>query len=147
MAFAAAMAIAAGLAGASQARTTKTWRPLQVITALRRAGLPIGTVRYHSPASDPNKLLGRPGQYTGKANFHDRRLRGRDYTVDNGGSVETFASNSDASRRYKYVRAISTSSPLFAEWNYVEGTVVLRLSHELTPRQAKQYERALRGAV
>jgi hypothetical protein len=148
MAVAAAMAIAAGLAGASEARATKTWRPAQVITALRQVGLPIGLVRYYNPSSDPNKLLGRPGQYTGKANFRDRRIRsGTGFRVDNGGSVETFANKGDAERRYKYLHAISTSSSLFAEWNYVEGTVVLRLSHQLTPRQAKQYERAFRRAV
>jgi hypothetical protein len=147
MALAAAMAIAAGMAGASDARSSKAWRPVQVITALRHAGLPIGLVRYYNPSSDPNKLLGRPGQYIGKANFHDRRLSGREFTVDNGGSVETFANKTNAQIRYRYIHAISTSSSLFAEWNYVEGTVVLRLSHELTPRQAKQYERAFRRAV
>jgi hypothetical protein len=141
------MAIAAGMAGAGEARSSKTWRPVQVMTGLRHAGLPIGLVRYYSPSSDPNKLLGRPGQYTGKANFHDRRLSGREFTVDNGGSVETFANTTNAQIRYRYIHAISTASSLFAEWNYVEGTVVLRLSHELTPRQAKQYERAFRRAV
>jgi hypothetical protein len=99
------------------------------------------------PSSDPNKLLGRPGQYTGKANFHDRRLHGAAFDVDNGGSVETFRSKGDASNRYKYVHAIATSSGLFAEYDYLEGTVLLRVSHELTPRQAKAYERAFRRAV
>lgn len=147
MAVGAAMAIAALVAGAGEARTTKTWRPVQVITALRHAGLPIAGVRYFNPASDPNKLLGRPGQYTGKANFRDRRISGRGFDVDNGGSVETFANKGDASLRYRYVHAISTASSLFAEYNYVEGTVVLRISHQLTPRQAKAYERAFRRAV
>lgn len=147
MALAAAMAIAAGIAGAGEARSSKTWRPVQVLTALRHAGLPIGTIRYYTASSDPNKLLGRPGQYTGKANFHDRRLSGRSFVVDNGGSVETFPDTSSAQVRYRYIHAISTASSLFAEWNYVEGTVVLRLSHDLTPRQAKQYELAFRRVV
>jgi hypothetical protein len=147
MAVAAAMTIGALVTGAAEARTAKTWRPVQVITALRHAGLPIGAVKYYTPSSDPNKLLGRPSQYTGKANFHDRRLRGRPFVVDNGGSVETFANKRDASIRHRYLHAISTSSPLFAEYNYIEGTVVLRLSHILTPAQAKAYERAFRRVV
>jgi hypothetical protein len=131
------MEIAVTLAGAGEARTNKTWRPVQVITALRQAGLPIGAVRYFTP----------PGQFNVKANFRDRRLRGAGFDVDNGGSVETFQNKGEASRRYRHVHAIATSSSLFAEYDYVEGNVVLRISHELTPRQAKAYERALRRAV
>jgi hypothetical protein len=39
------------------------------------------------------------------------------------------------------------SAPLFAEYDYLEGAVMLRLSHKLTPSQAKAYERAFRRAV
>jgi hypothetical protein len=70
-----------------------------------------------------------------------------DFSVDGGGSVETFGNETDAKRRYEYVRAITTSAPLFAEYDYIEGDVVLRLSHILTPAQAKQYERAFRDIV
>ena len=34
-------------------------------------------------------------------------------------------------------------SPLFAEYEYRKGTVLLRLSHYLTPHQAAEYKRAL----
>jgi hypothetical protein len=133
--------------GAASSRSEKTWRPIEVISALRHAGIPIGRVRYYTPSSDPNKLLGRPGQYTGKANFRDRRIRSAGFDVDDGGSVETFASKDEAKRRFDYVSAIAKSASLFAEYDYVEGTVFLRVSHELTPAQAKAYERAFRHAV
>src|SRR5262245_15264945 len=94
--------------GSASARTGKTWRPVQVVTGLRQAGLPIGAVRYYTPASDPNKLLGRPGQYSGKANFRDRRIRGSGFDVDCGGSVETFPNKQTASVRYRYIHAIAT---------------------------------------
>jgi len=133
-------------AGASAASQEKTWNPTQVITALRHASLPIGRVQSYTASSDPNKLLGRPSQYTGKANFKDRRLKAAGFDVDNGGSVETFANRDDAKRRFDYVRAIA-KSPLFAEYDYLEGTVLLRISSDLTPTQAKAYEQALRKAV
>jgi hypothetical protein len=117
-----------------------------VITALRHAGLPVGRVRYYTPVSDPNKLLGRPGQYTGKANFRDRRIRSTGFEVDDGGSVETFTNKGDAKRRFDYISAIA-KSPLFSEYDYLEGTVFLRVSHKLTPAQANAYERAFRRAV
>ena len=134
-------------AGSGQARSEKTWRPLQVMTALRSAGLPIGLVRYYTASSDPNKLLGRPGQYTGKANFRDKRIReGTGFGVENG----------DRWRRSPTRRPRKTASgtcprsrrvPLCSQIDYLEGTVFLRLSNELTPAQAKAYERAFRRAV
>ena len=66
--------------------------------------------------------------------------------MSGGGSVETFESEDDAKRRYEYVSAIA-KSPLFAEYDYLEGTVFLRISSELTPTQAKACERAFRDAV
>jgi hypothetical protein len=129
-------------------RLEKTWQPVQVINALRRAGLPIGRVKYFTAENDVNKLLGRPGQYTGKANFRDTRVRsGAGFDVENGGSVETFANKREATSRYRYVDAITKSSSLLVEYHYLEGTVFLRLSSDLTPRQAKEYERAFRSAV
>jgi hypothetical protein len=130
------------------AKTSRMWKPRDVIAALRKAGLPIGAVQYYTPANDPNKLLGRPGQYTGKANFRDHRAQdGSGYDVNNGGSIETFANKGDANRRFRYVEAISQSSSLFVEYDYLEGTVLLRVSHNLTPAQAKAYETRLRRAV
>jgi hypothetical protein len=149
LAVAAASVIVCVAAVAGHAASEKTWKPIQVVTALKRAGLPIAAVRYYTARSDPNKLLGRPFQYTGKANFHDRRIAraGDTFDVDNGGSVETFSNTADASSRFKYVQAIVKSTPLFAEYDYLEGTVMLRLSHKLTPSQAKGYERAFRKTV
>ena len=118
-----------------------------MVTALRNAGLPIGVVRNYTASSDPNKLLGRPGQYTGKANFRDRRIRGgTGFDVNNGGSVETFSNSADAKRRFNYVSAITETSPLFAEYDYLEGTVFLRLSRSWRGR-GEAYERAFRRAV
>ncbi len=89
-----------------------------------------------------------PGQYIGKANFRDRRAQdGSGFDVSNGGSVETFASKAEAARRFHYVQTISQSSSLFVEYDYLEGTVFLRVSHNLTPAQAKAYETRLRRAV
>lgn len=136
--------------GSSQARAEKTWRPAQVLTALRAAGLPVGVARHYTASTDVNKLLGRPGQYVGKANFRDKRIRpipGLAFDVREGGSVETFSNSTDARNRFRYVSGIARSTPLFAEYDYLEGTVLLRVSRELTPTQAKAYERAFRRVV
>jgi hypothetical protein len=60
--------------------------------------------------------------------------------------MSTFSNSAEAKRRFNYVSAITKSS-LFSEYDYLEGTVFLRVSHNLTPTQAKAYERAFRRAV
>jgi hypothetical protein len=119
-----------------------------VVAGLIAAKVPIDGSQTYTAASDPNSLLGRPGQYVSKANFHDSRLdASTSWDVDGGGSIETFANKGDTSRRVKYVKAITGSSSLFAEYDYSIDTTLLRLSHLLTPDQAASYESALKQVL
>ena len=114
-------------------------------------GLPVGKFQVYNASTDPNKLLGRPGFYTSKSNFIDTRIDQSGFagekTIDTeqGGSVEVFASEGDAKQRADYVRPITRGSALFAEYSYLRDRVFLRLSKELTPKQAKAYERLMRS--
>jgi hypothetical protein len=133
------------LAGTSSATVAAPPKPAQVVAALKSEDLPIGTYRVYTAANDPNKLLGRPGQYVGKLNFHDKRLpKSADYSTDSGGSVEVFKTRADAKRRLQYVAAITQSSPLFTEYQYLEGLILLRVAGDLTPGQARRYGAALK---
>jgi len=69
---------------------------------------------------------------------------GSEFDIDGGGSVETFGSKGDAKKRYDYVHSISSSGAIFAEYEYLHDTVLLRLSHYLRPKQAAGYDRALK---
>lgn len=99
--------------------------------------------------NDPNHLLGRPNQYTSKVTFTDSRIKAADveYTkpgdVDRGGAVEVFGSAADAQARAKYIQAVTKSMPALAEYDYVHGSVLVRVSHYLTPDQAATYKGAL----
>ena len=133
------------ITGASAATVAAPPKPAQVLAALKSEGLPIGTYRIYTAASDPNKLLGRPGQYVGKLNFHDKRLpKSSSYDTGSGGSIEVFRTRAEATRRLKYLAAVTQSIPLFAEYQYLEGLVLLRVAGDLTPSQAKRYGVALR---
>ena len=141
------------LCGVGGAPGSNTGAPTaeQVIVMLRAAGFPIGKIKIYSASNDANLLLGRPGQYTGKVNFRDRRIKdgGGGFAVSSGGSIEVFASKADARRRSNYVTAIfeSASPSVPSEYDYLEGNTFLRLSHVLTPVQARKYEAALRRFV
>jgi hypothetical protein len=123
----------------------------EVVQALEDEGMPIGQSKSYTAENDPNELLGRPGQYTSKIIFKDTRLKpdpiASEFDVQNGGSVEVFENEDDAIRRQDYLEGITQSFAPFNEYAYREGTVLLRLSHRLTPQQADEYEAALQDAL
>jgi hypothetical protein len=119
-----------------------------VVQQLKAAGLPIGKVTTYSPATDPSFQLGRPGQYTSKANFRDTRVENRTDPADvsAGGSVEVYASRDDASKRADFLRSVTGGGATSGEYDYLRGRVFLQVSKKLTPAQAKTYDRALEEA-
>ncbi|HEX6483145.1 MAG TPA: hypothetical protein VF043_30240 [Ktedonobacteraceae bacterium] len=122
----------------------------QIVQELLAKGLPIGEVFSYTAENDLNHLLGRPGQYIGKTEFKDTRISstetGAQITVSDGGSVEVFASITDAQHRFTYLQALSTSgNALFAEYEYLDGIAILRVSSQLTPTEAKAYETAFKA--
>jgi len=117
---------------------------LTVTSGLKAGGLPIGRVVVYTAASDPNHLLGRPSFYTSKVVFYDTRISASERRggISVGGSVEVFASKADAVSRYAFLSA--NSGPLFTEYHYLDGVVLLRISSVLTPAQAASYEAVLK---
>lgn len=103
----------------------------------------------YTEESDPNHQLGRPGGYTSKLQFADSRIPAaeveftEEHDLSRGGSVEVFETEAAAEKRAEYIRKIGESMPTFAEYDYVQGPVLLRVSKILTPTQAKGYEEAL----
>ncbi len=99
---------------------------------------------------DPNHLLGRPNGYTSKTTFTDSRIeRGPalDATsVKAGGSVEVFPDADAAQRRQLYIQSIQKATPIVGtEYSYLTGTALVRVSGDLTPTQAAEYEAAVSG--
>jgi hypothetical protein len=101
-------------------------------------------------STDPNHLLGRSGGYVSKASFTDSRIppsstggaaRG---DVLLGGSVEVYPSAAGAAARSRYIGGIAQAMPGIAEYDYLAGPVLVRVSGLLTPQQAESYDRALR---
>ncbi len=115
-----------------------------VLNALKAAKLPIEKELVFTAENDPNKLLGRPNQYTGKASWNDKRVE--PLTADDRSmTVEVFASGEDLENRRKYVEAIGKSMSPVAQYQYVHKNALLRLSHKLTPQQATDYEKVLKS--
>ena len=59
-----------------------------------------------------------------------------------GGTVEVFKDKTDMEKRKSYIENLSSSVSIFNQYIYSNDYVLLRLEHELTPTQAKEYEEA-----
>jgi hypothetical protein len=123
----------------------------EVLQELKDRELPVGESVAYTAKNDPNDLLGRPNQYTSKVMFKDTRLNpdpmAKEFDVQNGGSIEVFEDEDDAIARAKYLKTLTKSFSPLAEYSYRRGTVLLRLSHRLTPDQAAEYEDALKDIL
>ncbi|MFB6955466.1 hypothetical protein ACFCYB_00160 [Streptomyces sp. NPDC056309] len=101
--------------------------------------------------NDPNNLLGRPNQYTSKITFTDSRIKPADVegtdkgAVERGGAIEVFTSPENAQARAKYIESVTKSMPTLTEYDYVHGSILVRVSHYLTPKQAAEYKAAANG--
>ena len=119
----------------------------QVTAQLKQAGLPVANVAVYTAKTDPNKLLGRSNGYASKTAFDDTRVdlsKFQKGEVPRGGGVEVFDTADAAQRRGEYIAKIQQASSLLgSEYLYTSGPVLLRISGELTPEQAKGYANAL----
>lgn len=95
--------------------------------------------------NDPNDLIGRPNGYSAAAVITDEGGEsGQDLGIDTGATVEQWGSESDAQGRSDYIQEIQKEGDglLGSEWNYVHEEFLLRVSGELTPSVADEYEAA-----
>jgi len=102
----------------------------------RKIKLTDSTIITEKQGNDPNKLVGRPGQYLAKLNW---KINGNDATI------EVFANGKDAKRRADYVEGIAKASPMFLQYIYVHPLkhAVLRVPKELSPSDAEKWEALL----
>lgn len=116
-----------------------------IIAALATAIPDAKPATVYTAATDPNNLLGRPGGYTSKADFTDQRAQpDLDDAVQKGGSVEVYDDPADAKERAEYIATTLKKVKIFGtEYHYLKGGILLRVSGELTPDEAAEYQTAL----
>ena len=97
----------------------------------------------------PQPAAGRPNGYTSKIAFADSRISKADTdgtqkdAIERGGSIEVFPDADLAKGRAEYIQGVLKNSGLGAEYDYVHGPVLVRVTGNLSPSKAQDYERAL----
>lgn len=97
--------------------------------------------------NDPNDLLGRPGGYIAAAVIEDDRAKCLDgLGAECGATIEQFETPEAAQERSDYIQGLlGADGPLGTEYNYVDGDLLLRVTGELKPSEAEEYEIAFAG--
>lgn len=134
-----------------QTETTSQYADLpdasSMVQMIKESSPNVGNTVTYDETTDPNGLLGRPGEYIGKSDFEDIRLEQvninagfeNDYV---GGTFEIFSSAEDCQKRYEYLLSLRDSSMGaygLNEYMYKYDCVLFRLDYSLTPEQAQEY--------
>ena len=96
--------------------------------------------------NDPNGLLGRPNGYIGGAVAQLPNLTGTcdaaTPRVDCGLTIEVWKDAQGALRRGQYIQTVLKGGGLGSEHDFVNGSVLLRISGEVKPSTAQQLNRS-----
>ncbi len=97
--------------------------------------------------NDPNGKIGRPGGYTSAATLYDEGATCTDLGVDCGATVEVWPDEEAAKARSTFIQDAlkAANGVLGAEYDYISGPVLLRVSGTLKPSVAARYEAAFRS--
>ena len=112
-----------------------------VINRFKILNIPIGKVIAYNEESCPNDLLGRPGQYIGKADWEDTRVEQFGDSLT-GGTIEVFDNQDALIKRKEYLEPFLEEA-MFLQYLFVHKNVIVRIDKELTPSQADEYKDAL----
>jgi hypothetical protein len=103
--------------------------------------LPVGETIIYDEETCPNDLLGRPGQYVGKADWEDTRVEQYgDFLT--GGTIEIFEDDATLVKRKEYLEPFLEEA-VFLQYMFIHKNVIVRVDKELTPSQADEYKDAL----
>ncbi len=103
--------------------------------------LPVGETIIYDEESCPNNLLGRPGQYVGKADWEDTRVEQFGDSLT-GGTIEIFEDEATLAKRKEYLEPFLEEA-MFLQYMFIYKNVIVRVDKELTPSQAEEYKDAL----
>lgn len=98
--------------------------------------------------NDENHMLGRPGGYTDRVAFE---LPGGDPAakvgaIERGGGFEIWPDATGAKRRLDYIQGVLSATPMLGtEYDYLAGPVLVRVTGNVTPANAKKIEDAVKG--
>jgi hypothetical protein len=106
----------------------------EVVKAFQAARLPLGQLEFFNANSDPDKLLGKPNQYTGKVFWQTKK--------DMTHGIESFANEADLQTRKKF---FETDQRFSGDFLYTHKNILVHIHKDLLPETAAKYEQTLKS--
>lgn len=106
----------------------------EVVKVFQKANLPLGQLEFFVEKSDPEKLLGKPNQYTGKVFWQTKK--------DMTHGLESFSSDEDLQARKRYFEADKKTA---GDFFYVHKNILVRIHKDMLPETAAKFEQALKS--
>lgn len=125
---------------ASASETADDADATQIAEELRGASTAAGQVVTINEDNDPNDKIGRPNGYVSAAVLYDSEITCDSLGVDCGMTIEVYADEATARNRGETLQSQLAEMPFLGdEWDYLKGSVLLRISGELKPSSAENY--------
>ncbi|RIJ52221.1 hypothetical protein DZG00_05730 [Clavibacter lycopersici] len=117
------------------------------IASAIKAGVPTsGDIVQITEDNDPNNVIGRPTGYADAATLYDSRVSCDELGAECGASIEIWGDPAAAQARMDYIQEIlGSTTVLGTEYDYVRGNAIIRVTGELKPSEAAEYEAAIDG--
>lgn len=133
----------------SSASPTAVARSAKQHATVIKAAVPTVTrIIQISEDNDPNDKIGRPNGYTDASVLYDRTVTCTELGVDCGATVEIWPTADDAKARAAYIQGILKGAPtLGAEYDYLNGSALLRVAGGIKPSKVKAYAAAFGGEL
>ena len=122
----------------------------ELLTELKAQNSNVTEILAWTEDTDTNGKLGRPNEYTSKADFSDSRVESLattqaeklEYGLD-GGTIEVFDTEADCDARYSYLKEfLDPSMGAFGlnQYMYKYKKAIFRVSYDIKPSEAKVYQ-------
>lgn len=108
----------------------------QIVQSLTSSELPISAATPLTTTTDPNRLLGQPGQYSGKVVWRDTRAHDAEL------AIELFEGTEALENRRRLLDEVRRASTALAQHLYTSPLrlALVRVPRALSEDQARQYE-------
>lgn len=129
------------------ASSTSATQSARRYAAMTKAAVPTVTKAVQiTEDNDPNSEIGRPNGYTDAAVLYDLTVSCTELGVDCGATIEIWPTSKEARARAVYIQGILKDAPVLgAEYDYLNGPVLLRVAGDIKPSKAKAYGLAFGG--
>lgn len=137
------------------------------VEEFKDADIPLDKITFYTKETDPNNFMGKPNKYVDKADWADERAVQLEKEIEEirselsdeeykealeeaeeskvGGTVEVYKNQDDLKKRRSEIESAGKKSPVANKHKFYHKNALIMIDRDLTPKQAADYEKALKS--